>query len=90
MKPSERFTLVADDDLSVMNGRATRGAMRQMMPDDVWAVQWYGAEQGGEIEYRDGRVSRIERLPGWAVGLYNATKTRQADEDEAAAAEAEQ
>lgn len=89
MKPTERFALVADDDVSLINARATRGAMRQAMPDDVWALQWWGADAGGEIEYRDGSVARIERLPGWAVGLYNATKTRQAAED-AAAAEAEQ
>ena len=75
-----RLTIIRDMGLVNIDGRGHDEQDMTGIPDNVHALQWYGAS--GEIEFVDNTPNQeITSLPSWASDKATAMSTKLAEED---------
>ncbi len=54
---SDKITVVKEDTIIIKNGKGIAGCDMSGLPEDFWALQWYGSN--GEIEYVGNEKSNL-------------------------------
>jgi hypothetical protein len=76
-----RLTIIRDMGLVHVDGRGHHEQDMTGVPENVHAIQWYGAS--GEIEFVDNTPNQeITSLPSWASDKATAMSTKLAEEDD--------